>query len=82
MKMSESIKKIGNMTVKVISGNDVSLQNNVISSSDAEMDRRAIAAVQSAIQKARICQKPVAGYDVTTKRAFVEYADGSRQYVD
>lgn len=80
--MSESVKKIGNMTVKVISGNDLSLQRNIISRNDAEMDRRAEAAVQSAIDRARICQKPIAGYDVATKRAFVEYADGSIQYVD
>ena len=80
--MSESVKKIGNMTVKVISGNDLSLQKNIISRNDAEMDRRAEAAVQSAIDRARICQKPIAGYDVATKRAFVEYADGSIQYVD
>lgn len=52
--MSESVKKIGNMTVKVISGNDVSLQNKIISRNDAEMDRRAEAAVQSAIDRARI----------------------------
>lgn len=80
--MSESVKKIGNMTVKVISGNDLSLQKNIISRNDAEMDRRAEAAVQSAIDRARICQKPIAGYDVATKRAFIEYADGSIQYVD
>lgn len=80
--MSESIKKIGNMTVKVISGNDLSLQKNIISRNDAEMDRRAEAAVQSAIDRARICQKPIAGYDIATKRAFIEYADGSIQYVD
>jgi len=80
--MCESVKKIGNMTVKVISGNDLSLQRSIISRNDAEMDRRAEAAVQSAIDRARICQKPIAGYDVTTKRAFIEYADGSIQYVD
>lgn len=80
--MSESVKKMGNMTVRVISGNDVSLQEKVISKNDAEMDRRAEAAVQSAIDRARICQKPIAGYDVATKRAFIEYADGSIQYVD
>ncbi len=80
--MSECVKKMGNMTVRVISGNDVSLQEKIISKNDAEMDRRANAAVQSAIDRARICQKPIAGYDATTKRAFVEYADGSIQYVD
>lgn len=80
--MSEHVKKIGKMTVKVISGNDSSLKNKIISSNDAEMDRRVTAAVQSAIDKAKVCRKPIAGYDVSTKRAFVEYADGSIQYVD
>ena len=65
-----------------ISGDDLSLQREAISSNDVEMDRRAVAAVQSAIDKAKICQKPVARYDVATKRAFVEYADGRIQYVD
>lgn len=80
--MPDNIKKIGNMTVKIISGDDISLQRELISSNDAEMDRRAVAAVQSAIDKAKICKKPVARYDVATKRAFLEYADGRIQYVD
>ncbi|MBE6101780.1 MAG: hypothetical protein E7200_06735 [Selenomonas ruminantium] len=80
--MSESVKKIGNMKVRVISSNELSLKNKIISSRDVEMDRRATAAVQSAIDKAKICQKPIAKYDVETKRAFVEYADGSIKYVD
>lgn len=79
--MKDNIK-IGNMTVKVISGDDLSLHRKVISNNDAEMDRRAVAAVRSAIDKAKICKKPVARYDVETKKAFVEYADGSIQYVD
>ena len=80
--MPDNIKKIGNMTVKIISGDDISLQRELISSNDAEMDRRAVAAVQSAIDKAKICKKPVARYDVATKRAFLEYANGRIQYVD
>ena len=80
--MSESVKTIGDMTVKVVKGSGCLLQNNLISSNDAEMDRRATAAVQSAIDRARICKKPIAGYDIATKRAFVEYADGSKKYVD
>ena len=80
--MPDNIKKIGNMTVKIISGDDISLQRELISSNDAEVDRRAVAAVQSAIDKAKICKKPVARYDVATKRAFLEYADGRIQYVD
>jgi hypothetical protein len=82
IKMQANIKRIGNMTVKVISGDDLSLHCEVISSNDIEMDRRAAAAVQSAIDKAKICKKPIAKYDVATKRAFVEYADGNIQYVD
>ena len=80
--MSDVVKKIGNMTVKVVSGNDSSLRAKMISNNDIEMDRRAVAAVQSAIDRAKICKKPIARYDVATKRAFVEYADGSIQYVD
>ena len=80
--MTDNIKKIGNMTVRVISGDNLSLQREAISSNDVEMDRRAAAAVQSAIDKAKICKKPIARYDIATKRAFVEYADGSIQYVD
>ena len=70
------------MTIKVISGDDLSLYYEAISSNDVEMDKRAVAAVQSAIDKAKMCKKPVARYDVATKRAFVEYADGKIQYVD
>lgn len=80
--MSESIKKIGNMTVRVFSGDDVSLQENVISKSDAEMDKRVNAAVQFAIDQAKKNKKPIASYDVVTKRAYIEFADGSIQYVD
>lgn len=49
---------------------------------DAEMDRRASAAVHAAIDKAKICKKPIAGYEVETKRAFLEYPDGSIKYVE
>ena len=80
--MHDNIKRIGNMTIKVISGDDLSLYYEAISSNDVEMDKRAVAAVQSAIDKAKMCKKPVARYDVATKRAFVEYADGKIQYVD
>lgn len=80
--MSDVVKKVGNMTVKVVSDNDSVVRAKIISNNDIEMDRRAAAAVQSAIDKAKICKKPIARYDVATKRVFVEYADGSIQYVD
>ena len=40
-----------------------------------------IEAVKAAINKAKICKKPIAGYDKEKKRAYVEYANGERKYV-
>ena len=80
--MKYIVKKIGNMSVRVIINEDMSSCEGSISSSDAEMDKRAVAAVRSAIYRAKVCKKPIARYDVATKRAFLEFADGSRKYVD
>lgn len=57
-------------------------QKNYISNHDAEMDARAIEAVTSAVAKAKFCKKPVAQYDVATKKVYVEYADGVKKYVN
>ena len=35
--------------------------------SDNEMDERAVEAVKAAINKAKICKKPIAGYDKEKK---------------
>lgn len=75
--MTRCVKKVGKLSVKVVKNDDL-----VISKSDAEMDRRVVAAVRSAIDKAKVCNKPVAKYDIKSKRAFMEYADGTIQYVD
>lgn len=40
-----------------------------------------IEAVKAAINKAKICKKPIAGYDKEKKHAYVEYANGERKYV-
>ena len=50
--------------------------------SDSEMDERAVEAVKAAINKAKICKKPIAGYDKEKKRAYVEYANGERKYAE
>lgn len=57
-------------------------QRDYISESDAEMDARAVEVVRAAISKAIFCKKPVAKYDLETKRAYIEYPDGKRKYVD
>jgi hypothetical protein len=38
--------------------------------------------VRSAIDKAKICRKPIAKYDSVTKKTYVEYADGEKKYVN
>ena len=50
--------------------------------SDNEMDERAVEAVKAAINKAKICKKPFAGYDKEKKQAYVEYANGERKYAE
>lgn len=73
--MREGKKRV----VKVV--ND-STQDDAISAEDAEMDAKAIRAVKAAIEKAKYCKNPIAKYDQVEKRAYVEYANGERKYVN
>lgn len=57
-------------------------ENNTLTISEQEMDTRAVAAVNAAINRAKICKKPVAGYDKEKKAAYVEYANGERKYAE
>jgi len=83
MPMGAIRKKIGNISVNVVTDKSESLlSNHLITESDAEMDSRATAAVKSALDRAKVCKKPVAKYDVITKRAYVEYSDGEKRYVN
>ena len=54
----------------------------LLSDSDKEMDYRATEAVKAALHRAKICKKPIASYDADTKRAYIEYPDGERKYVE
>ncbi|MGN1155409.1 MAG: hypothetical protein ACI4TK_04465 [Agathobacter sp.] len=65
-------------SIKVVAS---SAQKDFISSQDAEMDARATEAVKAAVAKAEFCKKPIAKYDLEKRRAYVEYADGVRKYV-
>ena len=56
-------------------------QRHTITSNDAEMDARARQAVKAAVAKAEFCKKPIAKYDKTTKKAYIEYANGEKRYV-
>ena len=59
--------------IKVVSREE---EKSTLTESDSEMDERAVETVKAAINKAKICKKPIAGYDKEKKRAYVEYANG------
>lgn len=65
--------------IKVVTSAD---QRGIISNRDAVMDARAIQAVKSAVERAEFCKKPVAKYDIAAKKAYIEYTDGVRKYVE
>lgn len=46
--------------IKVVSREE---EKSTLAESDTEMDERAVEAVKAAIKKAKICKKPIAGYD-------------------
>ena len=51
------------------------IEEGFISEKDAEMDKRAEAAVKAAIKKLEVTKKPIARYDKETKKAYLEYPD-------
>lgn len=57
-------------------------EKSTLTSSEQEMDIRAVAAVNAAINRAKVCKKPVAVYDKEKKAAYVEYANGERKYAE
>lgn len=73
----DTVKTIhgANGSIKVV---PVSKHDGYITERDAEMDARARQAVKAAVSKAKFCKKPVAGYDVERKKAYLQYPDGSR----
>lgn len=70
---------INGMSVKII---DNSEKQATLSQEDKDMDIRAREAVKAALEKAKICRKPIARYDIEAKRAYIEDADGNRRYVE
>ena len=65
--------------IKVVSHEE---EKEILTASDNEMDLRAVEAVKAAINKAKVCKKPVAGYDKEKKAAYIEYANGERKYAE
>ncbi|MCR5528946.1 MAG: hypothetical protein K6F49_06990 [Saccharofermentans sp.] len=75
--MSDFEKKIGKHKVKVVMAD----RTVDMTPDDKDMDARVRAAVNSAIHKAKVCQKPIAKYDQRKKKAYVEDSNGVRKYV-
>lgn len=75
----EIVKTKSGKIIKVVSHEE---EKNILTESDREMDERAVEAIKAAINKAKICKKPIAGYDKEKKRAYVEYANGERKYAE
>lgn len=76
--MRRTIKLNGSRSITVVSAGST---DTAISANDAEMDARAKEAVRSAISRAKTCRKPVAKYDRSNRRAYIETADGEKIYV-
>ena len=76
--MTKVLTKSGKV-IKVVSHEE---EKEIVTESDNEMDARATEAVKAAINKAKICKKPVAGYDKENKVAYIEYANGERKYAE
>ncbi|WP_294752397.1 hypothetical protein [uncultured Ruminococcus sp.] len=73
------IININGMAVKVIDNTE---KQETLSQEDKDMDIRAKEAVKAALEKAKVCKKPIARYDIETKRAYIEDAEGNRRYVE
>ena len=50
--------------------------------SDEELTERFKAAIRIDNEIKRVKGTPIAGYDVKSRRAYLEYADGRREYAD
>ena len=78
--MEERIIKAGKLKIRVITPENQSSDD--ITPEDQEMDKRVVAAVKSAINKAKVCNKPIAKYDTRKKNAYLKMADGEKRYID
>ena len=59
--------------IKVVSKEE---EKSMLTVSDNEMDERAVEAVKAAINKAKICKKPIAGYDKEKSRLMLSMQMG------
>lgn len=70
---------LNGMTIRVI---DAQEKDAFLTQDDKDMDIRATAAVKAALNKAKICGKPIARYDIVAHRAYIENADETIRFVE
>jgi len=68
-----------NHSIKVVTTNN---QKDILSSDDIAMDGKAKDAVKVAIEIAQRANKPIAKYDIKTKKAYIEYSTGVIKYIE
>lgn len=66
--MKQIAVKIGNIDTVV----NAKSKNSILSANDIEMDTRAQNAVKAALKKAKICNKPIARYDISSKTVVLD----------
>lgn len=76
MGMSDIERIIGKHKIRVVLADS----KDNLTPEERDMDARVRAAVNSAVHKAKVCQKPIAKYDQRKKKAYVEYPDGAKEY--
>lgn len=72
------VLNINGMTINVIEPHE---KDKYLTQDDIDMDIRATAAVRAALNKAKICRKPIAHYDMLIHRAYIENADGTIKFI-
>lgn len=76
--MVRTIRLKNNKVVNIVTSESV---NSVLTEEDIEMDYRANEAVKAAINKAKVCKKLIARYDMTAKKAYIQMPYGEKVYV-
>ena len=77
--MNKTVFLNNNCLVTVVSPENATA---VLSETDIEMDYRAREAVKAAINRAEICKKPIAKYDSSNKKVYLQTADSKKIYVE
>lgn len=77
--MNKTVLLGNNRLVTVVSPENA---NAVLSETDIEMDYRAKETVKAAINRAKICKKPIAKYDLVNRKAYIQTTDNKKIYVE